>query len=94
MIIDFLKQGNHASVIDIVPEFRGKCAPEGFFAHYSMLIGRWGEALQDCSHPIWRVRKCHWHWPRDAVVPPLGIGAYRRSWPSSALIFAAGSSWR
>jgi 3,4-dihydroxyphenylacetate 2,3-dioxygenase len=42
MIIDFLKQGNHASVIDIVPEFRAKCAPEGFFAHYSMLIGALG----------------------------------------------------
>ena len=43
MIIDFLKQGNHASVIDIVPEFRSKCAPEGFFAHYSMLIGALGD---------------------------------------------------
>jgi 3,4-dihydroxyphenylacetate 2,3-dioxygenase len=42
MIIDFLKQGNHAAVVDIVPEFRGKCAPEGFFAHYSMLIGALG----------------------------------------------------
>jgi 3,4-dihydroxyphenylacetate 2,3-dioxygenase len=42
MIIDFLKQGNHASVIDIVPEFRGRCAPEGCFAHYSMLIGALG----------------------------------------------------
>jgi 3,4-dihydroxyphenylacetate 2,3-dioxygenase len=42
MIIDFLKQGHHASVIDIVPEFRGKCTPEGFFAHYSMLIGALG----------------------------------------------------
>jgi 3,4-dihydroxyphenylacetate 2,3-dioxygenase len=42
MIIDFLKQGNHASVIDIVPEFRGKCDPEGFFAHYSMLVGALG----------------------------------------------------
>jgi aromatic ring-opening dioxygenase LigB subunit len=42
MIIDFLKQGNHAAVIDVVPEFRGKCSPEGFFAHYSMLIGALG----------------------------------------------------
>jgi 3,4-dihydroxyphenylacetate 2,3-dioxygenase len=42
MIIDFLKQGNHAAVIDIVPEFRAKCAPEGFFAHYSMMIGTLG----------------------------------------------------
>jgi 3,4-dihydroxyphenylacetate 2,3-dioxygenase len=42
MIIDFLKQGNHAAVVDIVPEFRVKCAPEGFFAHYSMLIGALG----------------------------------------------------
>jgi 3,4-dihydroxyphenylacetate 2,3-dioxygenase len=39
MIIDFLKQGHHAAVSDIVPEFRAKCAPEGFFAHYSMLVG-------------------------------------------------------
>jgi 3,4-dihydroxyphenylacetate 2,3-dioxygenase len=42
MIIDFLKQGKHAAVIDIVPEFRGKCDPEGFFAHYSMLVGALG----------------------------------------------------
>jgi 3,4-dihydroxyphenylacetate 2,3-dioxygenase len=42
MIIDFLKQGNHAAVSDIVPEFRGKCAPDGFFAHYSMLLGALG----------------------------------------------------
>jgi 3,4-dihydroxyphenylacetate 2,3-dioxygenase len=42
MIIDFLKQGNHAAVIDIVPEFRARCAPEGFFAHYSMLSGALG----------------------------------------------------
>jgi 3,4-dihydroxyphenylacetate 2,3-dioxygenase len=42
MIIDFLKQGNHAAVIDIVPEFRAKCAPEGCFAHYSMMSGALG----------------------------------------------------
>jgi hypothetical protein len=42
MIIEFLKQGNHAAVIDIVPEFRSKCAPEGYFAHYSMLVGALG----------------------------------------------------
>jgi 3,4-dihydroxyphenylacetate 2,3-dioxygenase len=42
MIIDFLIKGNHAAVIDIVPEFRGKCGPEGFFAHYSMLAGALG----------------------------------------------------
>jgi 3,4-dihydroxyphenylacetate 2,3-dioxygenase len=42
MIIDFLKQGNHASVSEIVPEFRSKCSPEGYFAHYSMMIGALG----------------------------------------------------
>jgi 3,4-dihydroxyphenylacetate 2,3-dioxygenase len=42
MIIDFLKQGNHAAVVDVVPEFRGRCAPEALFAHYSMLIGTLG----------------------------------------------------
>jgi 3,4-dihydroxyphenylacetate 2,3-dioxygenase len=42
MIIDFLKKGDHASAIDIVPEFRGKCGPEGFFAHYSMMAGALG----------------------------------------------------
>jgi 3,4-dihydroxyphenylacetate 2,3-dioxygenase len=42
MIIDFLKRGTHAAVIDIVPEFRAKCGPEGFFAHYSMMIGALG----------------------------------------------------
>jgi AmmeMemoRadiSam system protein B len=39
MIIDHLKTGNHAAVIDVVPEFRSKCSPEGFFAHYSMMVG-------------------------------------------------------
>lgn len=42
MIIDFLNKGDHAAVIDIVPEFRSKCGPEGFFAHYSMLAGALG----------------------------------------------------
>lgn len=42
MIIDLLKHGNHAAVIDSVPEYRGKCSPEGFFAHYSMLAGTLG----------------------------------------------------
>jgi 3,4-dihydroxyphenylacetate 2,3-dioxygenase len=42
MIIDFLKQGRHAAVIDIVPEFRSRCGPEAFFAHYSMLVGALG----------------------------------------------------
>ena len=42
MIIDFLKKGDHTAVIDIVPEFRAKCAPEGFFAHYSMMVGALG----------------------------------------------------
>jgi 3,4-dihydroxyphenylacetate 2,3-dioxygenase len=42
MIIDYLKEGHHAAVIDIVPEFRNKCSPEGFFAHYSMMVGALG----------------------------------------------------
>jgi 3,4-dihydroxyphenylacetate 2,3-dioxygenase len=42
MIIDHLKTGNHAAVIDVVPEFRSKCSPEGFFAHYSMMVGALG----------------------------------------------------
>lgn len=42
MIIDFLRHGKHAAVIDIVPEFRSKCGPEAFFAHYSMLVGALG----------------------------------------------------
>jgi 3,4-dihydroxyphenylacetate 2,3-dioxygenase len=42
MIVDFLKKGRHAAAIDIVPEFRSKCGPDGFFAHYSMLVGALG----------------------------------------------------
>ena len=42
MMIDFLKKGDHVSAIDIVPEYRSKCSPEGFFAHYSMLVGALG----------------------------------------------------
>jgi 3,4-dihydroxyphenylacetate 2,3-dioxygenase len=41
-IIDLLRKGDHASVIRLVPEFRAKCSPEGFFAHYSMLAGALG----------------------------------------------------
>ena len=41
-IIDLLKRGEHASVIKLVPDFRAQCAPEGFFAHYSMLAGALG----------------------------------------------------
>ncbi len=41
-IIDLLKKGDHAAVIDIVPEFRAKCSPEGFFAHFSMMAGALG----------------------------------------------------
>jgi 3,4-dihydroxyphenylacetate 2,3-dioxygenase len=49
MIIDFLKHGNHAAVIDIVPAYRGQCSPEGFFAHYSMLAGTLGG--RECKVP-------------------------------------------
>jgi 3,4-dihydroxyphenylacetate 2,3-dioxygenase len=42
MVIDFLNKGDHAAVIDIVPEYRTKCGPEGLFAHYSMLAGALG----------------------------------------------------
>jgi 3,4-dihydroxyphenylacetate 2,3-dioxygenase len=45
-IIDLLKRGEHASVIKLVPDFRAKCSPEGFFAHYSMLAGAFGG--EDC----------------------------------------------
>ena len=38
-IIDLLKRGEHAPLIKVVPDFRAKCSPEGFFAHYSMLAG-------------------------------------------------------
>lgn len=38
-IIDLLKAGDHAAVVKLVPDFRAKCSPEGFFAHYSMLAG-------------------------------------------------------
>lgn len=41
-MIDLLRKGDHASVIRLVPEFRAKCSPEGFFAHYSMLAGALG----------------------------------------------------
>jgi hypothetical protein len=45
----FLKQGNHAAVVEIVPEFRVKCTPEEFFAHYSMLIGALGGKELPCQ---------------------------------------------
>lgn len=41
-IISLLMGGEHASLIKLVPDFRAKCSPEGFFAHYSMLAGAVG----------------------------------------------------
>lgn len=48
-IIDLLKRGDHASVIKRVPDFRARCSPEGFFAHYSMLAGALGG--EACTAP-------------------------------------------
>jgi len=40
-IIDLWEKGDHASVIAMYPEYR-KHSPEGFFAHYLMMIGALG----------------------------------------------------
>lgn len=40
-ILSWFAQGDHASVIDFIPEYRA-VAPEGYFGHYLMMIGAIG----------------------------------------------------
>jgi 3,4-dihydroxyphenylacetate 2,3-dioxygenase len=44
-ILALWSAGNHAAVLDLYPEYR-KLSPEGFFAHYLMLVGALGG--RDC----------------------------------------------
>ena len=46
--IEWLKAGDHARVLDTMPEFM-KYRPEAMFAHYLMMMGALGEA--DCTAP-------------------------------------------
>ena len=45
-VIDCLLRGDHAAVLDFLPEFRPH-APEGFFGHYLTMLGAMGG--RDCS---------------------------------------------
>lgn len=45
-ILEWLKAGDHAAVVDFLPEFR-RHAPEGFFGHYLTMLGALGGA--DCT---------------------------------------------
>jgi len=47
-IIRMLKHGDHAGVLDFVPEFAHH-APEGYFGHYLTMLGALGGA--DCTAP-------------------------------------------
>ena len=40
-VIEWLKAGNHAAVLDFVPEYRSH-APEGYFGHYLTMLGALG----------------------------------------------------
>ena len=42
-IMDMFRRGDHAGVIGLAEEYRKRCAPEGRFAHYLMMIGALGE---------------------------------------------------
>ena len=44
-VIELLKTGDHAAVLDFVPEYRSH-APEGYFGHYLTMVGALGAA--DC----------------------------------------------
>ena len=46
--IDWFKAGDHARVLDTMPEFM-RYRPEAMFAHYLMMIGALGEG--DCTAP-------------------------------------------
>ena len=47
-VIDCLKRGDHARVLDFLPEFSTH-APEGFFGHYLTMVGALGGAA--CTAP-------------------------------------------
>ena len=47
-VIEWLKAGDHAAVLDFLPEYRSH-APEGYFGHYLTMIGALGGA--DCEAP-------------------------------------------
>lgn len=47
-LLALLQAGDHADVLDFVPEF-SQHAPEAFFAHYLMMVGALGGA--DCTAP-------------------------------------------
>lgn len=47
-VIDRLKRGDHAGVLDFLPEFSAH-APEGFFGHYLTMVGALGGAA--CASP-------------------------------------------
>ena len=42
-IMAMFRHGDHAGVIGVAEEYRKRCAPEGRFAHYLMMIGALGE---------------------------------------------------
>jgi len=48
-IMDMFRGGDHAGVIGLAEEYRRRCAPEGRFAHYLMMIGALGEGA--CTAP-------------------------------------------
>ena len=48
-IMGMFRRGDHASVIGLASDYRKKCAPEGRFAHYLMMIGALGEGK--CTSP-------------------------------------------
>ncbi len=47
-IVDLWREGQHAAVLDLYPEYR-RFRPEGFFGHYLMLAGALGG--RDCRVP-------------------------------------------
>lgn len=42
-VMALFRRGDHAGVIAVAEEYRRRCAPEGRFAHYLMMIGALGE---------------------------------------------------
>lgn len=47
-VIQLLREGKHADVINLMPEFR-KYSPEGRFGHYLMMVGALGGSK--CTAP-------------------------------------------
>ena len=78
-VLSMMRDGDHAGVIDWMPEYR-KAAPEGHFGHYLMMasaIG--GRSLSGAGRAVQRVRSIRRHGPGARLVRAPGRRLDRRA---------------